>query len=158
MRAHTHAHPQCWLARRCTPAHCVAHPPEPPPSLSRTHAHALGRSGSVLEVQRVLSEQCSRHLDKHKDRGTGAVRWKKAVGVSRGRGGSAHPAAPPPPCRLPRTPHLPPAPPPPHTHATLPSCAVQEVLRDQGDLFEQVGKADNGKIVWRLREGAEARV
>ena len=84
---------------------------------------------------------------------------EKGGGGESGEGGICTPrGAPPPPAGCPARPNCPPPPPPPHTHATLPSCAVQEVLRDQGDLFEQVGKADNGKIVWRLREGAEARV
>lgn len=48
------------------------------------------------------------------------------------------------------SPHLPTTR-PPITHIKL-----QEVLRDQPDLFEQQGKTATGKIVWALRQPAAA--
>lgn len=44
---------------------------------------------------------------------------------------------------------------PPAASAPWPTC-MQEVLRDQGSLFEQVGKTPTGKIVWKLSEAATA--
>lgn len=36
--------------------------------------------------------------------------------------------------------------------------AVGDVLRSEAGLFEAAGKTDSGKIIWRLKAGAEAGV
>ena len=133
----------------------------------------------MYDVQAVLKRDHCSALDKYKMKGSGTTRWKAAVGVSAlplrlwrchklcasvvaavasllccgWLAGGTVPRWP----ASSRVPAYECAKSPGVVYFPTPPAVglLQEVLREQGGIFEQAGRTPTGKIIWQLKAAAE---